>query len=139
MTVVYGYIYNKIDLAKEMLIEARKIYDSATNQMDHIKTILLSGAVLGIIVPLLKEKDIETSHDFKVDMLNYIFNTNEHSGAFKMTYNSLKHTGNRPKGINAWHDLKFEGHISSNSKYLLKDAEKDMDKLLKLNNGTVQL
>jgi len=47
---------NKICIASEMFVEAHRLYTEAKADIDYITSILLAGAVLGIISPLLKEQ-----------------------------------------------------------------------------------
>ena len=53
--------HNKIPLAGEMLVQAVNSYSHAPRDIDYVTSILLAGAVIGIIAPLLKELDIKSS------------------------------------------------------------------------------
>jgi hypothetical protein len=54
---------NKIQLASEMFVEAHARYTSARRDIDYVTSILLSGAVVGIVSPLLKEQGGHTMHE----------------------------------------------------------------------------
>jgi hypothetical protein len=52
-------IHNKLLLASELLVESANTYRTASSDVDFAKSILIAGAVTGIIEPLLKESGTE--------------------------------------------------------------------------------
>jgi hypothetical protein len=61
---------DKIRVASEMFVEAHTRYITASRDIDYITSILLSGAVIGIIGPLLKEQGARTTHELLVRIAN---------------------------------------------------------------------
>jgi len=55
--------HNKIVRAGTMLTEAHARYVEAAGDIDYVTSILLSGAVMGIVSPLFKEQCGHTSHE----------------------------------------------------------------------------
>ena len=55
--------HNKIVLAATMFTEAHARYVEAAGNIDYVTSILLSGAVMGIVSPLFKEQCGHTSHE----------------------------------------------------------------------------
>ena len=47
--------YNKIVVASEMFERSHEVFETAKSDMDYITSIMLSGAVIGIVAPLLLE------------------------------------------------------------------------------------
>lgn len=98
--------YNKIVVASKMFVESHNRYVSAKEDIDYIVSILLSGAVVGIIAPLLKEQGGYTTHELFAKISNAlaeagIVETEDgeaHEGMFRAIYNSLKHAGKERKG-----------------------------------------
>jgi hypothetical protein len=91
---------NKVRLASEMFVEAHTRYATASRDIDYISSILLSGAVIGIIGPLLKEQGGRTTHELLARFANAISEPGDdpaRDGMFRAVYNSLKHAGNAEK------------------------------------------
>lgn len=117
---------NKIRVASEMFVEAHTRYATASRDIDYITSILLSGAVIGIIGPLLKEQGGRTTHE----LLARIANASEpgddpaREGMFRAVYNSLKHTGNERPKVLASDDLEIHTNLPLEAGRML-DAAKD--------------
>jgi len=61
-------VYHKLQLASEMFAEAHRQYSEAEREVDYVNSILLSGAVIGIIGPLLKEQGGQPTHNLLAKM-----------------------------------------------------------------------
>src|SRR5437899_826308 len=89
--------YNKIVIAAEMLSEAQKRYFQAMRDVDYVTSILLSGAVIGVVSPLLKEqKRGRTSHQLLARVSKLVAQpdtTSLNEWMFRDVYNGLKHAG----------------------------------------------
>ena len=48
--------FNKIVLASQMFVEAHERFDKASREIDYVTSLMLAGAVCGIVSPLLKEQ-----------------------------------------------------------------------------------
>ncbi|MBU1691535.1 MAG: hypothetical protein KKD65_12470 [Gammaproteobacteria bacterium] len=118
---------NKVQVASEMFVEAHSRYVKATRDIDYITSILLSGAVIGIIGPLLKEQGNRTTHELLAKIANAIAEPGDdpaREGIFRAVYNALKHAGNdRPK-VPASDDLEIQTHLPMEAARML-DAAKD--------------
>lgn len=132
---------DKIQLADSMLVEAIKEYRNDDSQISYIKSILLSGAVIGITNPLLIEKGLETSlgevADLSVLLSNNEFNSHKEKekykrqtiSLFKYVYNSLKHSGVPKDNIKASDDLEIQCDLKTEARDLIMHAKTDMHKL----------
>ena len=120
--------FNKIRLASEMFVEAHDRYTSAHRDIDYITSILLSGAVVGIVSPLLKEQGGHTMHELLVRIGNLIAEPGEeatHEGMFREIYNSLKHTGNKNRNILSSADLEIQTDLKKEAAHMLDAAKHD--------------
>ena len=120
--------FNKIQLASEMFAEAHDRYTSARRDIDYISSILLSGAVVGIVGPLLKEQGGRTMHETLARIGNLIAEPGEeasHEGIFREIYNSLKHTGNKNKNIPPSNDLEIQTDLKKEAAHMLDAAKHD--------------
>lgn len=96
--------------------------------MDYINSILLSGAVVGIVSPLLKEQGGHTMHELLARIGNLIADSGEgapHEGMFREIYNSLKHTGNKIKNILPSNDLEIQTDLKKEAAHMLDAAKHD--------------
>jgi hypothetical protein len=123
--------YNKVVVASLMFAEAHKRFVNAKEDMDYINSILLSGSVIGIIAPFLKEQGGRTSHELSAKLCNLLVEDGEkcdfHEGIFRETYNSFKHAGNRKKKVKASDDLIIETNLKLEAAHLLDDAKDDFN------------
>jgi hypothetical protein len=102
------------------------VYINARRDIDYVTSILLSGAVIGIVSPLLKEQGGHTMHELLSRIANLIAEPDEeasHEGMFREIYNSLKHAGN--KNIPASNDLKIQTDLKKEAAHMLDAAKHD--------------
>lgn len=120
--------FNKIQLASSMFVEAHLRYIGAKQEMDYIVSILLSGAVVGTIGPLLKDQGGHTTHELLASISNAIAEPGDdkaHEGIFREIYNSLKHAGNERKNISASNDLEIRTDLKKEAARMLDAAKND--------------
>lgn len=122
--------FNKIQLAADMFVEAHARYTNATRDIDYIVSILLSGAIVGIIGPLLKEQGGHTMHELLARISNAIAEPGEedsHEGMFREIYNSLKHAGNSNKRekVAASEDMEIQADLKQEAAHMLDAAKND--------------
>jgi len=130
--------YDKIVIASKMLVESHNKFVNAKEDIDYIISILLSGAVVGIVSPLLKEQGGHTAHELLARMFNFISEDNDekaHEGMFRQVYNSLKHAGKEHKGVKASKNLEFGADLKLEAAHML-DAARDDFKNIKISIGT---
>lgn len=127
--------YNKIYLCEEMLVQSVNFYENSKKDTDYIPSILIAGAVLEIITPLLIELNIETKDNslFKVyKILNTSENKkNEKKEYFyftKLIYNSLKHAGHG-KNLPASNDLKMKANLKEEAEILISKAVNEYNRI----------
>jgi hypothetical protein len=120
--------FNKIRLASEMFVEAHDRYTNAHRDIDYVTSILLSGAVVGIVSPLLKEQGGHSMHELLARIGNLIAEPGEdaaHEGVFREIYNSLKHAGNKNKNIPPSSDLEIQTDLKKEAAHMLDAAKHD--------------
>lgn len=136
--------YNKLILASKLLVESAKIYKLAVLDVDYAKSILLAGAVNGILEPLVREnKKIPSQKQFAIsavefrDRMQKDKNNNEPKGGIKefiflskFTYNSLKHAGTSKHNgnkevIKAADDLNFKADLKEEAYWVIDHAITD--------------
>lgn len=134
--------HDKILLAGELLVDAAKTYRSAKTNTDFAKSILISGAVIGIVAPWLDELGIKSSRVQFAEIVAELNGINltalsEKSKRkeigksvtfYNLAYNSLKHSGKGEK-IKASDDLIFEANLKEEAYYLIGNAIDDYNKL----------
>lgn len=121
-------MFNKIQIASKMFVEAHNRYLGAKEDIDYISSILLSGAVVGIISPLLKEQGGHTTHELLARISNLIAESGEetsHEGMFREVYNSFKHAGNDRGKIAASRDLEIRTDLKREAAHMLDAAKED--------------
>ncbi len=122
--------YNKIVLASEMLLEAFRRYAGAKSDIDYVTSILLSGAVIGIVGPVLNEQKHPTMHQLLAS-LTQTFDPAERKGRnegfYRFRYNSLKHSGPRSskEPIKPSQDLEMHADLHLEAGRLLEAAIDD--------------
>lgn len=129
--------YNKIVLASKMFIEAHNKFDSAKSEMDYVSSMLLSGAVVGIVAPLLKEQGGHPMHEILARISNDVMvhfmvsegNGKAHQGIFRKTYNAFRHTGNKRNKIKPTEDLEIEADIKLDAGRMLDVAKSDFNQI----------
>jgi len=126
--------FNKIEIAAEMFVESHDRYHAAGLDIDYIVSILLSGAIIGIVDPLLEEQGGHTAHSLLVRILNLIAEPGEpesKDGMFRAIYNALKHAGN-DKGKNkvaASADLEIQADLRLDAARMLEAAKQDFQQV----------
>ena len=129
--------YNKIVLASKMFIEAHNKFDSAKSEMDYVSSILLSGAVVGIVAPLLEEQGGHPMHEILARISNDVMihfmvsegNEKAHQSIFRKTYNAFKHAGNKKMNIKPTEDLEIETDIKIEAGRMLDIAKSDFKQI----------
>lgn len=118
---------NKVHIAAQMFSEAHRRFQAATSDIDYVTSILLSGAVIGIVGPLVKEQGRHTTHELlaRIESLLGASGTPIHEGMFRAVYNSLKHTGNERRNISPSQDLVIETGLRREAGYMLEAARDD--------------
>jgi len=124
--------YNKVILASEMFIEAHERFLSATRDVDYVISLMLSGAVVGIVAPLLNEQGKPSMHQLLARLSDIAEPDGKraHEGMFRAVYNGLKHAGNSRKGIVASADLSLNGDLRLEAAEMLEAAREDFTKIL---------
>ncbi|WP_131280389.1 hypothetical protein [Hylemonella gracilis] len=111
-----------------MFVEAHELYSSATREIDYIVSIVLSGAVLGIVSPLLKEQGGHTAHSLLARIADHIAKPEEpstHEGVFRATYNAFKHAGHESRKIAPSSDLEIQTELRREAAHMLNAAKED--------------
>lgn len=130
--------HHKALLAGELLVEAAKTYRAGDTNVDFAKSILLAGAVIGIIAPWLEElggKSSQTQWAELAIKLKGIALTDlpleeqdkekgKAMAFYRLAYNSLKHAGKGEK-IKPSSDLYFEANLKEEAYCLISCAIND--------------
>jgi hypothetical protein len=142
--VIQYETHDKILLAGELLVEAAKTYRSGEKNVDFAKSILLAGAVIGIISPCLEENKIEFTQLWRAKIFTKISTLKEKKSNpassneqkqkikealrfYRLVYNALKHTGHGNTPPSA--DLYFKANLKEEALYLINTAIDDYNKL----------
>ncbi|KQV78485.1 hypothetical protein ASD15_21985 [Massilia sp. Root351] len=135
--------YNKLQLAGELLVAAAEDCRNAACDQDYAKSILVAGAVTGIVEPLLKELGIVPHHiglargavEFK-ELDGPLFSPEERAQLirqgrtyYQLAYSALKHAGFPGKNIKASENLEFETNLKEEAYYLVDSAINDYIKI----------
>jgi hypothetical protein len=127
--------YNKIVIASQLFQRAHEQFEMAKTDIDYGSSLLLSGAVVGIIAPVLSEIGSRPMHDILADIANVISDSDSqkyHSGLFRAAYNSLKHAGNERRKVAPSDDLEFETDLRLEAAHMLDVAKSDFKELRNL-------
>lgn len=119
---------NKIHVASEMFMEAHERYMTASRDIDYIVSIMLSGAVVGIVGPLLEEQGGHTTHSLLKRVGDLIAEPGEppcHEGMFRAIYNALKHAGDERRNIAPSVDLDIRADLRVEAARMLDAARQD--------------
>lgn len=119
---------NKLTVASEMFLEAHHRFKNATEDIDYVVSIIMSGSVIGIVGPLLTEQGGHTSHSLLARISTRLGAPGEPStkeGMFRFIYNGLKHSGDKIRKINPSGDLLIEVHLEREAAHMLDDARAD--------------
>ena len=124
--------YNKVVIASELFERAHDQFVAAKSEMDDATSLLLSGAVVGIIAPLVAEQGGHPTHDLLARIGNINSKKDDekhHAGLYRAVYNSLKHAGNQWKNIKPSEDLEFETDIRLEAARMLDAAKADFKQI----------
>ena len=125
-------VHNKIVIASQLFERAHEIFESAKTDTDFALSLLLAGAVVGIIAPVLAEQGGHPMHDLLARIANATAESEEskyHVGLFRAAYNSLKHSGNSRQKIAPSEDLEFEADIATEAAHMLDVAKADFNEV----------
>lgn len=120
--------FHKIPLAADMFVEAHARYESAKRELDYVVSLLLSGAVVGIVAPLLTEQHGHSTHEVLARLGNFISEPGDermHEGMFRDAYNALKHSGNKRAKVAAADDLMVDANLKLEAARMLDAAKSD--------------
>jgi hypothetical protein len=126
-------MHNKILLASEMFTEAHERFLRAGGDSDYVASLLLSGAVVGVVAPLLKEQGTRSMHQLLAALSDIVTEPSDesaHEGMFRAVYNGIKHAGNRNKGVAASQDLMIHADLRVEAAEMLEAAREDFRKVL---------
>lgn len=122
--------YNKITLAGDMLVQAVHNYHRSQKDSDYITSILLAGAVIDIIAPLLTELGMKSSQTSLAELSEAMVESSEASSHkkkakwfYRRIYNSLKHAG--AKETPASQDLTLCADLKNEAEFLISHAVGD--------------
>lgn len=124
--------YNKIVVASELFERAHDMFESAETDTDYACSLLVSGAVVGIIAPILEEQEGHPMHNLLARIANATAEPDDekyHPGFFRVVYNSLKHAGNKSKDIQPSEDLEFEADVKREAAHMLDVAKADFSEI----------
>lgn len=134
--------HNKILLAGELLVDAAKNYRSGVENIDFAKSILLAGAVIGIVAPCLEDIGVKSTHrrlaELSAQLKGIDLNPlppqqrkkeiGKSIAFYRLSYNSLKHAG-KGSEIKASDDLLFKANLKEEAYDLINAAIDDYNKL----------
>ncbi len=125
--------YNKIAIASQMFVEADARYTKARSDVDYVASILMSGAVVGIVGPLLKEQGGRTMHQLLAKIGELVAQPGgdrQHEGMYREVYNSLKHSGNKRANSKPSDDLEVHTDLRIEAAHMLDAAKEDFRKVV---------
>jgi len=120
--------FNKIQVAAEMFLEAHQRYTTASRDIDYITSVMLSGAVVGIISPLLTEQGGHSTHSLLARIGNVVAQPGEpptREGMFREIYNALKHAGDDRRKVAPSKDLEIHADSALEAARMLDAAKQD--------------
>jgi len=125
-------MHNKLVLAAEMFVEAHERFTRARGDIDYVASLMLSGAVVGIVAPLLNEQGGRSMHQLLAALSQAVAEPGDgaHEGLFRTAYNGLKHAGDRRKGVAASQDLMLRADLRFEAAKMLEAAREDFRKVL---------
>jgi hypothetical protein len=128
--------HNKLMIASEFLLNAARDYEVAKTNTDYAKCILLAGAVINICYPIIEELGGKSTQRANAELATKMMESRgvvfDESGRVKQVqkfigcdsfvYNSLKHSGNKIKKIDASQDIFFEADLKEEAEQLIRTA-----------------
>jgi hypothetical protein len=135
--------HDKLKLAGEMLVTAAHDFKKAESDIDYIKCILLAGAVKNIAYPLIEEFGGKSRSREMAELATYLMkkqgdrmlkiDEEKQIGKFiayeSLIYNSLKHSGDKRKGIKPSTDLSFNADLTEEAKNIILDARAEFKRI----------
>jgi hypothetical protein len=118
--------FKKIVLASQTFVEAHERFDKASREIDYVTSLMLAGAVCGIVSPLLKEQAKGTFHV----LLASLFQTTPNEGVFRTVYNGLKHAGLKRIKLLPSADLDIDADLRKEAAWMLEAAREDFSKII---------
>jgi len=115
-----------------MLLESEHHFAVATRDIDYVASILLSGAVIGIVGPLLNEQGGRTMHQLLAKISDVVAEPEDdhaHEGMFRAVYNALKHAGNDRYKWKPSDDLEIHTDLRTEAAYMLDAAVENFQKI----------
>lgn len=130
---------NKILLAADMFVEAHNLFVSGKRDIDYVTSTLLSGAVVGIIAPLVEEQGTESTHKTLANLAHLAKPQTRaiRDGVFRWVYNAMKHAGDMKSGLPASEDLEIVADLRDEAAQMLDAAKSDFRKI-KVSDGIRQ-
>ena len=119
---------NKVRVAADMFVEAHERYMRGSGDIDYVVSIMLSGAVVGIISPLLKEQGRHSFHALLARISKHMAEPGEgtaHEGMFRAVYNGLKHAGDNRRDVAPSDDLTIVADLKVEAAHMLDAAKHD--------------
>lgn len=136
--------YYKLDLLQDLFIKADSLFFHATSEADLFASILLSGAVTGIVEPLLCEEGNKSEDIIVAELATKLSGQHVKTGEIRNIYNSAKHAGKNFKGlpkVKASDDLVIqinESQLYEEAKRFLFHAQNDIRKVTALQSANVK-
>lgn len=118
--------YNKIVVLSEMFVEAHERFDKASRDIDYITSLMLSGAICGIVSPLLNAQGAGTFHA----ILASLFTKPPHESVFRSVYDGFKQAGDKRKRLAPSADLAINADLRKEAAWMLEAAREDLSKLI---------
>lgn len=125
-------VLNKILIAADMFVESHQCFVTAKCDIDYITSLLLSGAVVGIVGETLRDQGGVSTHRSLADLTNFVSETGTPKipdGAFRMVYNALKHAGDKRNDIRASDDLEIYADLPDEAARMLDAAKADFNRI----------
>lgn len=116
---------HKIDVAARLFLAAHERFTEATGDDDYIVTIVLSGASVGIVAPLLEEQGGNSTHSILAMLSKFVSHPGEPStreGMFRAVYNGLKHAGDKKRNLKPSNDMEIVADLRLEAAHMLEAA-----------------
>jgi hypothetical protein len=118
--------FNKILVASQMFVEAHERFDRASRDIDYVTSLMLAGAVCGIVSPLLTEQGKGTFHA----LLASLYETPPPEGIFRLVYDGFKHAGFKERNVAPSADLVVDADVRKEAAWMLEAAREDYSKII---------
>jgi hypothetical protein len=134
--------HNKLVLAADMFVEAHNRFVAASRAVDYVSSLMLAGAVEGIVAPLLIEQGGRSSHQLLAALSDIVREPGEpptREGVFRTVYNGLKHAGDRRRDVAPSADLDLVADLRAEAAEMLEAAREDFRKVVVSSDVRVKL